>query len=139
MNRQESDDARSGAISVGIYGGGIYYKITEGIQDSGSYIRHDVEAKLGNSCGMFRADFGNQLGQLKDVHQQMVHGMDNLAIAVDTRLVQNDKRSNLQEVSFGELCATLTSLIAKLDKYAQDTRQMNQNIHRHATKNGRNE
>ena len=56
----------------------------------------------------------------------MAQGINNLVSAVDTRLVQKDQRNNLQEGLLGELCATLTSLNAKLDKKTQDTQQMHQ-------------
>ena len=72
----------------------MYFKISVRIRDLGTYIHQDVESKLGNSCEMFRTDFGNQLGRIKDVQKQMAHGMDHIVSAVDTRLVQNDQRNN---------------------------------------------
>ena len=36
----------------------IYFKITERIQELRTYISHDVELKLRNSCGAFRVDMG---------------------------------------------------------------------------------
>ena len=104
----------------------MYYKITDGIQDLGTYIHQDVELTSGNSCEMFRADLGNQMGRIKDVQQQMAQCMGNIFSAVDTRLVQNDQRNNAQEVLLGELCATLKNLTVKLEQNTQENHQLNQ-------------
>ena len=61
---------------------------------------------------------------MKDVHQRMAQCLGNIGSDVDTSLIQNDQRNNVQEGLFGGLCATLTILNAKLDKNTQDTEQM---------------
>ena len=48
---------------------GIYFEITERIQELGKYINQDVELKIRTSCEMFRVDVGDQLGRLKEAHQ----------------------------------------------------------------------
>ena len=74
----------------------VHCEIADRKQELWPYIHHDVEAQLGNRCEMFRTDFGDQLGRLKDVQQQMAQCMDNIVSVVDTRLLQNDRRNNLQ-------------------------------------------
>ena len=56
----------------------------------------------------------------------MVQGITNLASAVDTRLVQNYQRNNLQEGLLGELCTALTNITANLEKNTPGTRQTTQ-------------
>ena len=56
----------------------------------------------------------------------MAQGITNLDSAVDTRLVQNDRRNNLQEGFLGELCTAMTNIASNLEKNTQDTQQMNQ-------------
>ena len=58
----------------------MYYEVTEGIQDSGTYIHQDVELKLKNSCEMPRADLADKLGRLKDFQENMAHGMGILSV-----------------------------------------------------------
>ena len=38
--------------------GSMYFKITDGIQELGTYINQDVELQLRTSCEMFRVDMG---------------------------------------------------------------------------------
>ena len=72
---------------------GIYFKITGGIQELGTYMNHDVELKLRTSCEVFRVDMGDQIGRLKEAQQNMAQGVENVVSDVDTRLIQNDHRN----------------------------------------------
>ena len=49
--------------------------------------------KLNSSCEISRVELGFQLDRIKDVHGNMLQGMQNLAKAVDARLIQNDQRN----------------------------------------------
>ena len=103
----------------------VHFKITERLQDLGTYIHQDVELRLRDSCDSPRLDMGDQLGGLKDVQKITAQVIGNLPIALDTRLVQNEQRNHAQEGLLGKLCATLGNLNTKLDNNIQETQQMN--------------
>ena len=80
---------------------GMYYQIADQVQSLGPDVHQDVVARLNSSCGIFREELGSQLNWIKDVQENMLHGMENLANAVDTRLIQNDQRSRAKEGIMG--------------------------------------
>ena len=76
---------------------------------------------------MFRVDMWDQLGRLKVAQQYMVQGMENVVSAVDTRLIQNDRRNTPQEELLKQLWASQTNLNVELEKNIEDTKQINNN------------
>ena len=107
--------------------GGIYLKITEGIQDLGTYINQDVESRLRASCEMFRVDMGDRIGRLKEAQQNMAQGIPNGVSDVDTLLIQNEHRNIQQEELPNQLCTALTNLNGKLERNVGDIIQINNN------------
>ena len=103
MNGEEGEGAESGTIRFAEADmcGGMYFKITERIQDLGTYIHHDVEAALRNSCAMFRTDLRNRSGRVKDVQKQTAQSMEKIASAVDTRLVKTTKETTPKKDCWG--------------------------------------
>ena len=57
----------------------------------------------------------------------MAQGMKNVVIAVDTRLIQNDRRNTRQEELVKQLCTSLTDVDGKLEKNSGDTKQIKNN------------
>ena len=107
--------------------GAIRCRITERMHELSDYIDHDVEPKLGVTCGIFRVDVGNQFARLNERHQNLEQGVENVANAVDSRLVENNHRNNAQERTLGKITTTLLGLIAKMEQNIKDTRQTHEN------------
>ena len=89
---------------------GMYFKITERIQELWTYINQDVELQLRTRCAMFLVYMGDQLGWLKVAQRNMVQGMGNVVSAVDTRLIQNDHRNTQPGALLKQLCTSMTDL-----------------------------
>ena len=85
----------------------MYYKIDEEIQSLGPYVRQDVVDRLNSSCEISREELGCQLNWIKDVRGNMIQGVQNLAHAVDTRLIQNDQRGQKQVGITGDFFVAL--------------------------------
>ena len=107
--------------------GGMYFKITERIQELWTYINQDGELQLRTSCDILRMDMGDKLGLLKVEQQNTLQGMGNVVSAVDTRLIQNGHRNTQQEEALRQLCTSLTDLNRELEKNIGDTKQINNN------------
>ena len=67
------------------------------MQESNSYIDHDVNRRLRGTCEISRADVGNQLARFNGRHQNLEQRIESVANAAEGRLGGNNHRNNNQE------------------------------------------
>ena len=77
---------------------------------------------------MFPGELETQLGGMRDVQGQLAQGMQQLANAVDTKLVQNDQRNNNQEGMIRDMCTALRNLGVQIGRNHQENLVMYQNV-----------
>ena len=62
---------------------------------------------------------------MKDFQEHIAQEMDKLAIAVDSRLVQNDQRNGVQDWAMVELYTALRNLATRIEVNTHDNQQIN--------------
>ena len=95
--------------------GGIHNHMAEHIQVLGSNVHQDVLAKLNLGFELFRNELGAQLNWLAGIHGQLAYGVNHLANAVDSKLLESSERSDREERVISELYTAMRKVMVELE------------------------
>ena len=82
-------------------------------------VHRDFIDRLNIGCESFSGAFETQLRWVRDIQGQLVQGSNQLSNAVDSKLIQNDQRSETQERMIKGICTEMQELIGDREESAR--------------------
>ena len=96
-------------------GWGVHNHMAEQIQVPWPNVHQEVLAKLNMGCELFRNELGSQLNWLRDMQGQLADGVNHLANALGSKLVESSERRDRKEHVISVLYTSMRKGMVELE------------------------